>query len=87
MRDNGMLVERLRARSDVRACDGRWKRGQGIRDPPNSPASKSITFFARSKIVIATLLANANTSVMALLRAAAGRVAGLVEGSVAFTWL
>jgi hypothetical protein len=36
--DNGMSAERLPARSDVRACDGRCKRGQLNSRSPNSPS-------------------------------------------------
>lgn len=66
--DNGMSAERLRARSDVRACDGAGNGGNEVRGPPNSPASKRMAYFARSKITVATPPANANTSVMSLLR-------------------
>jgi Conjugal transfer protein TraD len=40
----------------------------GVRVPPNSRASIGIIYFARSTIVIGTPPANANTSVMSLLR-------------------
>ena len=54
----------------------RWALEAGRR---NSRSAKRITYFARSKIVVATSPADAKTSVMSLLRSAAGGVIGLVE--------
>jgi hypothetical protein len=62
MHDNGMSAERLRAGATF---DHAMSAGSGdyeIPDPPNSPASNGITYFARSTIVIGTPPANANTS-------------------------
>lgn len=73
MHDNGMSAERLRARSVVRACDGRWKRSGGIRDPPKGNLLRALEDSRCHPP------ANENASVMPLPDAAAGGVIGLVE--------
>lgn len=55
MHDNGMSAAAA-ARPERRSSMpmGTGSGGDGIRDPPNSSASKRITYFARSTIVVAT---------------------------------